>query len=374
VLIWALAWRRRSTAAIALAGTVIGLSVAFSYASAYLAFALLALAPFAGGRSVGRRGYLVFYAACFLGFLPRLIWLSGGFLSQIERVDFLGVHIRQVDFAMWPTWHNVATFWRRMQTMGFWGDFPSGLLVRLGLLWTAFVAVSGGERRRWLSVFPAAFPLAAALFLFFSFVELIQIRHVMALVPCGYLCIACLLGDRVMPAAWAERRRWLRGVESGVKWGLLILVLIGNGRHLAAFIWPSQLDMLTRFRGLEYCRLDLNELHGPEVDRVNCLLDHYPAIWDGPRSFAAGMRTVFLAPNRFADPPLHFKDMRPPHPYTDRGEFYRGIGCAMALKTGVTDAAIRQIPVNDSYPEAHAQARDGYAFCAALSCAAVVEK
>jgi len=110
---------------------------------------------------------------------------------------------------------------------------------------------------------------------------------------------------------------------------------------------------------------------GPEIDRVNCLLD---ARLDFLRDMdaKAGFGMVF---KRFGyydccqlEPlPVDYNYMHQDQNEHDPAAFYRGLGCAMALKDGVTTADLANVPDGD-HPEALTWLNEGYSRCFELPC------
>jgi hypothetical protein len=148
---------------------------------------------------------------------------------------------------------------------------------------------------------------------------------------------------------------------------LLLALVVANARGVVGLVQFGQMGMFAKFRGMDYARLDLRVLRGAEVDRVNCLLDQRPALDQENPAFARGLGPVFAPPNEPRVPPLHFEMFVPPSPKFDPAEYYRGVGCAMALKNGVPASAVERVPTH-AFADAPAAAREGYEYCRSLPC------
>jgi len=364
VAAWAIAIERSSRLVWFAAGLAAGVAPAYSASVIYVVLALALLTPFvvAGDRRVALTGF--FFLGCLTGFLPRLIWLLAGGLWLTEQIDSPAARIVQHQFFSWPGVDRLSASFRRLRLLPLYRN----LWTYLGLAWVLYAGLRRDRpQRRWRLVFPLSIFLFFVACLFFSFVGDLTTRHLMWLNIAAVAAIALLANDSLLPLRANGKIAWYNVAEYAVKCFIVFLLVIKNVIAIVPYIQPAQADMLAKFRGIDYCRWGLSTVIGPEVDRVNCLIDQQP---DPGPFFQAGMGELFRTSRseKFIPRPLPL----PPRPFNlpaaeaDRITFARGVGCALAMK-GFAENDVERIGYVRSLDRNEAVTA-GFRECAALPC------
>jgi len=203
---------------------------------------------------------------------------------------------------------------------------------------------------------------------FFPFAAIIETRHLVVLFPLADVCVALLVGDR-----WADfvprlaGRRGVAVVEFGLKTALVATVVALHAVAIAPLVRPGDFGLLARFRGLEYYHLRMGSMVGPEVDRINAMLDSGAAPLDD-FSFTSGLEQVFPMTGYYdtlpGPLPLALASWNRPAHAPDAEPYFLGIGCGCALKTLCAQSDLDPPP--DSDAAAHRDALlAGFVMCVA---------
>ena len=325
------------------AGFLAGLVFSFSISIIYILPAFF-LMPFL---LLPREKKLKAFGFCFVGFIfgtTPIIWtLLGGIWKEFfETALYISKDALPTSAAItWPKPDHVREIFLGKIANNNGIERWELLLILIGFLWvlmTSFVHGKGeGNRYKWRILFPLTLIFYLLMIPFFNFVYHLDVRHVLWFFIAGYACCAFLLTDQTpLPKfiSWKITEMiWIWGRR-----GILILLIIYHITLTINLIQPSDMGILFNYRGYEYHKIGIERIIGKEVYRTNCILDQANILRNDPdiRYGFASAFLIFENHNKLLMEPYSPKPYEPMDrsPLTEpaRSAFFKGLGCAYAVK------------------------------------------
>lgn len=314
-----------------------------------------------------------------LGLIPLAVWMAQDPENLMLEERALGVArdlTPLLDCLSIPSWQRLVELFDKARI---WQFFYNPLVTILLALSTCWLLIRGvyfaktTERNRWNLLFPLCFLVGPLAISAFPFTKHLLLRHVIWFYPAAYVCLAIWLSGRSIRgnSKWAVKV--YRFVEIPLKTVLFLAVLAPNLWAISPIIQPADMSMLLRYRGLSYYDRGIYNVLGDEVHQINCVLDELPEPMSDRKfisGFAYGFRMVELWEDFLWQPfrpRYHLELMAPPNNEEDFELFYRGYGCAVAIKPNL-DYAELDVIENKFGPGRRKFAETGYSLCATLPC------
>ncbi|HPM75637.1 MAG TPA: hypothetical protein PK961_01000 [bacterium] len=371
IFIWVAVLDKRTFGWFLFAGMFAGIPLIYSPAVSFMLAAVIVatpLQPLANRRWRLTGAYLL---GIFLLLLPFLIWFFASGFWQIKENWLIdnSTTTTFTDYIMKPSlrnWRFIKMVFADYDIFATWFEFT---LLAASTLWLTIASFTKRYfRQRWRVVFPLILAAALLFLLFFPAIQHLGARHLLGMVVAGYVTIALAMGDTF----FGDKHPTARTVDRAVRLTLLAMVLLLNLGRIVSLVQPESIDTFHRFRGGDYYDNQFGSVIGPEIDRVNCLLDarlDFMQDMDAKAGFGLVFKRFgYYECCQLEPQPVDYHYMRQDESARDPAMLYRGLGCAMALKDQITAVDLTNVP-DGGHPEAFTWLTDGFSRCSALPCA-----
>lgn len=370
ILFWVVALDKRTFGWFLFAGMFAGIPLIYSPAVLFMLAAVIAATPLQP--LVNQRWRLTgaYLLGILLMLLPFLLWFFASGFWQIRESWLIDNQTTTTftDYIMKPSLRNWRFIKMVFANYDIFATTFEIVMLAVSSLWLVGAAFSKRYfRQRWRLVFPLILAAALVFLLFFPAIQHMGARHLLGMIVAGSVTIALAMGDTFFD----EKHPIARRIDRAVRLMLLAMVLLLNLAQIISLVQPESIDTFHRFRGGDYFDNQFGSVIGPEIDRVNCLLDaRLDFLQDMDAKAGFGMvfkRFGYYECCQLEPLPVDYNYMNQDQSERDPAAFYRGLGCAMALKDRVTTADLPNVP-DGGHPEALAWMTDGYEQCFALPC------